>query len=348
MIDRLSDTGRRFIVRPRSLALVTLLIVSQAAGATTTPEQACEAGQNQAAGKLAACLAKAQKKHALDGDAAALNASVTACTNEIYDTWDELEQQALDAGSSCPGTADRLTTRVFVQACVDELAEAVNGGSLPLDVTTCNRDLADCNDKLAGCVAGTSPLPATGQTTKYGPGSDGDQRSGLRLSYTDNGNGTITDNVTGLMWEKKDDTAGIHGRARTFEWGPLLSPAETIVTEFLATLNSGGGFAGYTDWRIPNIKELNSLIDYEAQSGGPMIDRAFHATTCAGCTDINQPSCSCTGESHHLAYCSSTMIPSDGSGLRPSGKLFSVRFDRGDNHVFDYSDCLVRAVRGGL
>ena len=62
--------------------------------------------------------------------------------------------------------------------------------TLPLPVNTC--------------------FPATGETTPHGPGSDGDVQAGLALSYTDNGDGTITDNNTGLMWEKKDDSGGIH------------------------------------------------------------------------------------------------------------------------------------------
>lgn len=60
-------------------------------------------------------------------------------------------------------------------------------------------------------------------------------------SYTDNGDGTITDNVTGLMWQKSYD---------------VLSYEDAV--EKLKTFELGG----YSDWRLPTIKEAYSLMDY--------------------------------------------------------------------------------------
>ncbi|MGQ1889468.1 Lcl C-terminal domain-containing protein [Thermophagus sp. OGC60D27] len=65
------------------------------------------------------------------------------------------------------------------------------------------------------------------------------QFDGLQPSYTDNGDGTITDNVTGLMWQKG------------FE---VMTYAEAV--EKVRSFNQ----ANYTDWRIPTIKEAYSLI----------------------------------------------------------------------------------------
>jgi hypothetical protein len=48
------------------------------------------------------------------------------------------------------------------------------------------------------CSTGGAELPATGQTTPYGTGSDGDVEAGAALSYADNGDGTVTDKNTGL------------------------------------------------------------------------------------------------------------------------------------------------------
>src|SRR5690349_5987408 len=77
-----------------------------------------------------------------------------------------------------------------------------------------------------------------------------------------------------------------------------------IATTFLATLNAGGGFAGHTDWRIPNVKELQSIVNYEIPYPGPTGDPAFHhEATCSGCTDVTAASCSCTASS---AYWSSS------------------------------------------
>jgi hypothetical protein len=67
-------------------------------------------------------------------------------------------------------------------------------------------------------------------------------------SYQDNEDGTITDLVTGLMWQKTMDEK--------------MTPAEA---EQYANQSK---LAGYEDWRIPTIKELFSLIDYNGRSGG--------------------------------------------------------------------------------
>lgn len=73
----------------------------------------------------------------------------------------------------------------------------------------------------------------------------------------DNGNGTITDRATGLMW-KKCFEGGIgnrcdSGTVMTFTWQTALQQPGVI--------NSGAGFAGYHDWRLPNIKELTSIVE---------------------------------------------------------------------------------------
>ena len=107
-------------------------------------------------------------------------------------------------------------------------------------------------------------VPKTGQTTCYdvdgnviacpGTGQDGDWRKGVVWPdprFTDNGNGTVTDNLTGLIWLKN---------ASCFysTWATALSDANT--------LNSGE--CGLTDgsvegaWRLPNVRELHSLIYY--------------------------------------------------------------------------------------
>ncbi|MUU77158.1 Lcl C-terminal domain-containing protein [Winogradskyella endarachnes] len=61
--------------------------------------------------------------------------------------------------------------------------------------------------------------------------------------FKDNGNGTITDNATGLMWAKNDSEQGL-------DWKNALYYAEN------------SELAGYSDWRLPNVKELQGIVDY--------------------------------------------------------------------------------------
>jgi hypothetical protein len=128
------------------------------------------------------------------------------------------------------------------------------------------------------------------------------QLSGPR--FVDNGDGTVTDHNTGLQWEKKDQSGGIHDWSKTYTWcGASCYNTNimdgTITSTFLAGLNAGSGFAGHTDWRIPKMNELQSLANYE--NVGPAVDPAFNTACAASCTVT---SCSCTGQS--FEYWSST------------------------------------------
>jgi len=146
---------------------------------------------------------------------------------------------------------------------------------------------------VVGTLSAGGGVLKTGQTTSYGTGSDGNMQKGTARSFTDNGDGTITDNVTGLMWEKKVDSGGIHDRDNRYTWSTGTNDMDgTIVTTFLAGLNAGGGFAGHTDWRIPNAFELYTLVNLQIPYPGPTVYGAFNSCT-AGCS-VTSPSCSCT------------------------------------------------------
>jgi hypothetical protein len=110
----------------------------------------------------------------------------------------------------------------------------------------------------------------------------------------DNGDGTITDNATGLMWMKSDNGVGIL-------WENALSYAE------------GFEYAGYTDWRLPDAKELQSIIDYSrspATTGSAAIDPLFN------CTQITNEA----GNPDYPSYWSGTTF----SSLTPTNGTWAV------------------------
>lgn len=176
----------------------------------------------------------------------------------------------------------------------------------------------------------------TGDTTSYGSKSDGAQQVGVARAFTDNGDGTITDDATGLMWEKKDNSGGVHDKDNEYTW---TAGSETmdgaVVTQFLASLNSGSGFAGYKDWRIPNRFELETLLDLE--SANATTYPAF-ATPCP--SECTVQTCNCT----RLAlYWSSTTFSNNPTGA------WAVDFGDADAApILKTSDLFVRAVRGGF
>ena len=83
--------------------------------------------------------------------------------------------------------------------------------------------------------------------------------------FIDNNNGTISDNATGLMWEKADSKMGMN-------WENALA---------YATLKNKKKYLGYSDWRLPNAKELQSIVDYSRspqKTNSAAIDPIFDVT----------------------------------------------------------------------
>jgi hypothetical protein len=87
--------------------------------------------------------------------------------------------------------------------------------------------------------------------------------------YTDHGDGTVTDNSTGLMWrqcsEGRSGPRCLSGPVQLFTWQAALQQAEAST------------FAGYSDWRLPNVKELASLM--ELRCVGPAINLTLFPAT---------------------------------------------------------------------
>jgi len=101
-----------------------------------------------------------------------------------------------------------------------------------------------------------APVEKSGQTTSYSTGDDGDLEKGVAWPnprFTDNGNGTVTDNLTGLIWLKNANCFG------NINWIPALSNANNLANG--ACDLTDGSTAG--DWHLPSAKELRSLIDYQ-------------------------------------------------------------------------------------
>ena len=100
-----------------------------------------------------------------------------------------------------------------------------------------------------------APGPKTGLTTSYGTRDDGALKQGVAWPtprLTDNGNGTVTDNLTGLIWMKN---ANAFGR-RT--WNVAMALANAMESGY-GGLEDGSKVG---DWRLPNARELQSLISY--------------------------------------------------------------------------------------
>ncbi len=121
--------------------------------------------------------------------------------------------------------------------------------------------------------------------------------------FSDNGDGTVTDAATGLMWAQNDSGMGMN-------WEDALAYVEQQNAET---------YLGYSDWRLPNAKELQSIVDYTRSpdtTGSAAIDPLFNATAIA-----NE-----AGQADYPFYWSSTThVRFDGSGTN----AVYVAFGRG-------------------
>ena len=175
--------------------------------------------------------------------------------------------------ASGPGTGSMHTLDEIMD--IAPLADNKKG-ALPGDVLSGKTYWGLRSDAAWGPQTGTAALysagvPKTGQTECYksqGPwaactcgsencpsGQDGDLEKGVPWPdprFTDNGDGTVTDNLTGLVWLQDADCWGKE------TWAQALAAATGAGPWFCA---SPAGIVA-NDWRLPNIQELQSLIDH--------------------------------------------------------------------------------------
>lgn len=131
-----------------------------------------------------------------------------------------------------------LALVLVLTACTAEAESMVVEKSLDLTYP-----IVDTNQKGFYGDSGEISEPTQGDAFY---GQDANYSTNL-ASYTDHGDGTVTDNVTGLMWQQD---AGIK-----MSYDQALSAIEN------------SNLAGYSDWRMPTIKELYSLIDFNGVTG---------------------------------------------------------------------------------
>src|SRR3954464_6841627 len=113
--------------------------------------------------------------------------------------------------------------------------------------------------------AGTDRRDGVG--SKLARDTDGSKSGGMAMAFRDNGDGTVTDDRTGLMWEKKSPlgsgSGDVHNMTFGYSWSQPGDPAKVTGTEpdgsiftiFLRNLNENA-FAGHSDWRLPTRQEL--------------------------------------------------------------------------------------------
>lgn len=110
--------------------------------------------------------------------------------------------------------------------------------------------------------------------------------------FTDNGDGTISDNATGLMWSKADSGEGM-------TWEEALAWVQQ---------NNSQNYLGYSDWRLPNAKELQSIVDYSKSpdtTDSAAIDPVF---------DISQITNEAGDRDYPFFWTSTTHVKSNGMG----------------------------------
>ncbi len=233
-------------------------------------------------------------------------ASITAFMNPVALTNDASGHFVLS--SNGVASADQYLMRFVVGGTNYDICWRINRNANPKTLTVTWRmpgyvpfttNYNNANNRLTAypmAALSLLKLPDTGQTNFAGTtfGQDADYTI-YPQSFTDNGNGTITDNITGLMWQKIDNGE---------------SAWEFAVTNAPSVTNGG-----YTDWRLPTPTELFSMLNH---NNNPAVDLNYFPNNPTGTaqywwtTDIY-------GTNYANVWCANS-----GGGLGPKPKTETI------------------------
>ena len=195
--------------------------------------------------------------------------------------------------------------------------------------------------------AQTIPLAKTGQTVSHRTGDDGDYKNGSSVSnrFTDNGDLTITDNLTGLMWSKNANATGVMSWYDAIDYTNSLYLGGELCDVECGAINP----LCLGDWRLPNMRELTSLIDYSVNSPALLANHPFsNVIVNNGATGTNRywtstttmPSNGYTGFAWSVEFYAGTTSQHNDKGLLRY--VWAVRSDNeypGDDYCALYGPC---------
>lgn len=134
-----------------------------------------------------------------------------------------------------------------------------------ISLAVSNGTVTSASDTVTIKSVSPRAVPDTGQTTFYA-GYDDSYYLSSAPSYSNNGDGTITDNVTGLMWQQCTAlTSGptcSGGALTAYNWYQATGTADATYNPGGATNSCAGDILGYSDWRLPTDFELITIADY--------------------------------------------------------------------------------------
>ncbi|MBP7866972.1 MAG: DUF1566 domain-containing protein [Acidobacteria bacterium] len=164
--------------------------------------------------------------------------------------------------------SDNMTAMYTLRDIWNRLTNNVMASKRPLAFVEPTAGPSSTGKTLDEVYAAALPtkVPKTGQTPTVPidpapAGSDGALQKGVPWPaprFADNGDGTVTDNLTGLIWLKKADCGTLTGLPTSVTWDAALLLCSELHSGHCGLTD--GSVAG--DWRLPSVRELSSLPDY--------------------------------------------------------------------------------------
>jgi hypothetical protein len=163
-------------------------------------------------------------------------------------------------------------------------------------------------------IAGVLCLSSFISTHTLAVCKDDIEKSTPSADFSVHNDGTVTHHRTGLMWK-----SCVEGKEWAAETGTCTENSGNYTWKAAlalpASVNTNGGYAGHTDWRLPNIKELQTIVDYACYN--PAINVVIFPETPSG--------------DNHYHWSSSPAISE-------SSKAWTLRFVQGIFYTRDRSE----------
>ncbi len=253
--------------------------------------------------------------------------------------------QAVEPDVKCYSAKVKETAKYYACRLKAE-SKAIKKGETP-DFSKCDSKYSQKWQKVESKAGGACPTEGDEAAIQAKMIGDSDtivaRLSGVR--FVDNGDGTVTDNQTGLMWEKKTGTvtvgptvfcdfnpdsggtcSDLHNVRNVYDWDERMGEWLSRVNGATDDPDVQAGLGGHTDWRLPTIVELQTLLLEPFLCGTtPCIDSIFGPTAVSN---------------FYWSSTSSANLPSTAWFVD-----FSSGFVNNQDKSFNF---FVRAVRGGL